>query len=64
MSSLPQIQVEQLNKVFRIAVRQPGFRGAVRGLFSRQYNEVSALNDISFSINRGELVGYIGPNGA
>ena len=38
--------------------------GSVRSFFHRQYKEVPAVNDISFTINEGELVGFIGPNGA
>ena len=59
-----QIVVENLTKTFQIAERQRGFKGAVKGLFHRQYHEVEALAGINFSIDAGELVGYIGPNGA
>ena len=38
--------------------------GSFRGLFKRKYIEVPAVNDITFSINAGERVGFIGPNGA
>ncbi|MGB1717486.1 MAG: ABC transporter ATP-binding protein, partial [Candidatus Latescibacterota bacterium] len=53
-----------LHKTYRIAERQPGLSGAVRGLFHRKYRTVRALNGISFNLKKGELVGYIGPNGA
>lgn len=58
------IKVEDLKKTFRIAERQPGMAGAIKGLVSRKYRTVQALNNISFTIEPGELVGYIGPNGA
>ena len=61
---MEQIFVENLHKTYRIAERQPGLSGAVRGLFHRKYRTVRALNGISFNLKRGELVGYIGPNGA
>jgi ABC-2 type transport system ATP-binding protein len=61
---MPQIVVENLCKTFRIAERDPGFWGAVRGLAARRYRDVAAVRDISFSLDEGELVGYIGPNGA
>jgi len=44
--------------------RKPGFRGAVRGLFHRKYEQTVAVNDVSFSVEEGELVGFLGPNGA
>src|SRR5689334_19707449 len=61
---MPQIVVENLTKTFRIAERQSGLWGAMRGLVQRRYREVSALAGISFTLEAGELVGYIGPNGA
>ena len=61
---MPQIVVENLVKTFHVARRAPGLWGSVRGLFKRDLREVRALDGVSFSISRGELVGYIGPNGA
>jgi len=61
---MTQILVENLSKQFQVAERQAGFRGAVKGLFSRRYRQVEALSAVNFSIDEGELVGYIGPNGA
>ena len=61
---MPQIIVENLRKTFQIAERQAGMWGALRGLATRKYRTVTALNDISFTLEAGELVGYIGPNGA
>ena len=61
---MPHILVENLVKTFRIAERQAGLAGAVRGLIHRRYRTVRALDGVSFTLERGELVGYIGPNGA
>ena len=61
---MPQILVENLVKTYRIARRRSGLVGALGGLFRRDYRTVHALEGVSFSIGRGELVGYIGPNGA
>jgi ABC-2 type transport system ATP-binding protein len=58
------IVVENLSKTFRIAEREPGLRGALRGLVTRRYRQVRAVDGIDFAIGAGELVGYVGPNGA
>lgn len=61
---MAQIQVENLSKTYRIAARDPGLVGAMRGLFHRRMREIEALSNVSFSLARGELLGFIGPNGA
>jgi len=61
---MSQILVEELTKTFRIVKRAPGVWGSVKGLVSREYQNVRALDRVSFAIGKGELVGYIGPNGA
>ncbi len=61
---MPQILVDNLEKRFRVAVREPGMLGALRGLVRRKHRDIVALHDVSFAIEPGELVGYIGPNGA
>ena len=58
------IQVSHLRKTFRVARRGAGFSQAVKALFHREYEEIPALDDVSFTIGDGEMVGYIGPNGA
>lgn len=58
------IEVEHLCKTFRVAKRSAGFHNAVKALFSREYAEIHALDNVSFRIEDGEAVGYIGPNGA
>jgi ABC-2 type transport system ATP-binding protein len=58
------IEVRSLTKTFRVAHKDPGLAGALKGLFTRQYRDVHAVRDITFSIKEGELVGFLGPNGA
>ncbi len=61
---MPVIEVSGLTKAFRTYKRQPGFVGALKGLFHRQYEQTLAVKDVSFRIEPGELVGFLGPNGA
>jgi ABC-2 type transport system ATP-binding protein len=58
------IEVNGLTKAFRTYKKQPGFKGAIKGLFHRQYEQTVAVNDVRFTIEPGELVGFLGPNGA
>ena len=58
------IQVENVSKSFRVAKRNGGLKEAVKSLWHREYEIVKALNQISFTIPDGAMVGYIGPNGA
>ncbi|HXR03843.1 MAG TPA: ABC transporter ATP-binding protein [Verrucomicrobiae bacterium] len=61
---MPVIEVNGLTKAFRTYKKRPGFAGAIKGLFYRQYEQLVAVNDVSFKIEPGELVGFLGPNGA
>ena len=58
------IEVENLRKDFKGYSSRSGLKGAFRDLFTRNYKIVPAVNDISFSVKQGEMVGYIGENGA
>ncbi len=58
------IAMKHVSKTYRVARRKAGFREACKSLFSREYEEICALDDVSFTIRDGEMVGYMGPNGA
>jgi viologen exporter family transport system ATP-binding protein len=61
---MPIIEASGLTKIFRTYKKQPGFSGAVKGLFRRSYEQTFAVRDVHFKIDPGELVGFLGPNGA
>jgi len=61
---MPIIEVQGLTKTFRTYKKQPGFAGALKGLFHRRYETVYAVKEVSFKVEEGELVGFLGPNGA
>lgn len=58
------ITVNHVCKDFVSPKKYPGLKGAMKGLFSSEKVVKKAVDDISFSIDKGEIVGYIGSNGA
>lgn len=58
------IEVNHISKDFVSQKKYPGLKGAVKGLFSAEKTVKKAVDDISFTIEDGEIVGYIGSNGA
>ena len=58
------IKAENLEKTFRIYQRGEGIRGYLKSFVKRDYEEVHAVEDLDLKIDEGEMIGYIGANGA
>ena len=58
------INVNHISKTFKVAKRERGLLASLKSFFKREYIYIDAVKDISFEIKKGEIVGYIGPNGA
>ncbi|GAB7389331.1 ATP-binding cassette domain-containing protein [Bacillaceae bacterium] len=58
------IEVKNLVKEFKVHQSREGLLGAFRDLFNRDYKLIRAVDDISFEVQRGEFLAYIGENGA
>ena len=58
------IEVNDLTKTYRVFQKQEGVLGSLRGLYRRDYKEVTAVDRINFTIEPGEMVAFLGPNGA
>ncbi len=58
------IEASGLTKVYKTYRKESGLWGSVKGLVKRKHDETRAADNISFTIEEGELVGFLGPNGA
>lgn len=58
------ISVENVSKAYQVGKKQKGIKGGLKGLFTKSYVTKKAVDNMNFSIKKGEIVGFIGPNGA
>ena len=58
------IDVQNLCRTYKVYRKREGLMASVRGLFHREFNEVHAVQDVSFTIQEGEMLAFLGPNGA
>lgn len=58
------IVVENLSKIYPVAIKKPGLKGTLSHFFRRTYREIKAVQNVSFKIEPGEVVGFLGANGA
>jgi ABC-2 type transport system ATP-binding protein len=58
------IDVDYLSKIYPVAIKQPGLKGAIQHFFNRRYQSIKAVDGVSFQIAPGEVVGFLGANGA
>ena len=61
---MPVITIQGLEKTFQLKQKQPGLKGSLQSLWKSETKEVTAVADISFSLEEGEMLAFIGPNGA
>jgi ABC-2 type transport system ATP-binding protein len=61
---MPQIIIEDLTKIFQIKVKPKKNKSFLGSLFAIEKKEVKAVDNISFTVNKGETLAFIGPNGA
>ncbi len=56
----PILTTNQLAKHFQVPTRQEGLKASIGALFHRTYNTVKAVDGVSFQIEPGEVVGFLG----
>ncbi|MCL2815950.1 MAG: ATP-binding cassette domain-containing protein [Oscillospiraceae bacterium] len=58
------VSLTTVTKIFEQWQRENAGKGLIKNLFKPEKKIISALDNVSFTVNRGEFVAYAGPNGA
>ncbi len=58
------ISVENLSKSFDISSKVPGLKGTLKHFFKRETKSIDVIKNINFEIKKGEIIGFLGANGA
>jgi ABC-2 type transport system ATP-binding protein len=61
---MPIIEVKKLSKTFKVKLKEKGIKGSIKSIFKPKYKIVKAVKNISFEVEKGEIIAFIGPNGA
>lgn len=58
------IEVKKLSKTFKVKLKEKGLKGSLKSMIKPKYKTIKAVKDISFEVEKGEIIAFIGPNGA
>lgn len=58
------IEVKNLKKIFKVKEKEKGIKGSLKSIVKPKYKKIEAVDNISFSVEKGEVLAFIGPNGA
>lgn len=58
------IEVKNLSKDFKVKLKEKGLKGSLKSIIKPNYKIVHAVKDVNFEVEKGEIIAFIGPNGA
>jgi len=58
------IKVKNLSKTFKVKLKEKGLIGSLKSIVKPKYKIIKAVKNISFEVEKGEMIAFIGPNGA
>lgn len=58
------IEVKKLTKTFKIKEKEKGLKGSLKSIIKPKFKKINAVKNISFEVEKGEVIAFIGPNGA